>query len=379
MSGTRAEKGDKMKKHQSFLVFLLAFAALTLARGQAIAQWDWDWGDLPPGSIDGGSTNLVYVCSQGQGNNFLTPQESVPGATSDIFESRGTLSCNFGVDSSGVHRGTVQGTNIQCQYDVTWTGDLVTCTPTNTGAVVVTVKSTCDNPNVNGTLSCGTQDNHQGGTFTAVTDFLGISSKSECQRLFGRNANTLLTQATVVGLTCAQVLANPTTADLKFGGLTKTTTNLCHSDGGSFVDCITPGGVENRATSELPNLVETECVASPQTWNADCSGNKDNGNGRVCYVNAQAGFASFDPTKLNAATATLNGVTVDSKKSCTITDCNGDGILDFQCTFPTCTGGEPTVLPVSPGGGELTMVTRFTGDISGLTCTTPVATSGQGS
>ena len=58
-----------MKKHQSFLVFLLAFAALTLARGQAIAQWDWDW-EISPGSIDGGSTNLVYVCSQGQGNNL---------------------------------------------------------------------------------------------------------------------------------------------------------------------------------------------------------------------------------------------------------------------------------------------------------------------
>jgi hypothetical protein len=360
---------------KSFLVFVLALAALTLGRSQeAMAQWDWDWGDLPPGSIDGGSTNLVYVCSQGQGNNFLTPQESVQGATSDTFESTGTLSCTFGVDSSGVHRGVVQGTDPLCQYDVTWTGDLVSCANTSAGAVV-TVKSTCDNPNVSGYLSCP----HLTFNGNPVLDLLGISSKSECQRVFGRNANTLFAQATVVGQTCAAVLAHPTTAGLNFGGLTKTTTDLCHSDGGSFVDCITPSNVENESTSELPNLVQTQCVASPQTWNVDCANNKDNGNGRVCYVNGQAGFASFDPTKLNAATATLNGVPVDSKKSCIITDCNGDGILDFQCTFPTCSGGESVVLPVSPGLGELTMVTRFTGDISGVTCTTPVATSGTGS
>ena len=66
---------------KSFLVFLLAFAALTLGRGnEAMAQWGWDWGIFPPGFIDGGSTNLVYVCSQGStpGTNTLIPKESVP-------------------------------------------------------------------------------------------------------------------------------------------------------------------------------------------------------------------------------------------------------------------------------------------------------------
>src|SRR5689334_22843001 len=153
---------------KSFLAFILAFAALTLGRGQAMAQWDWDWGDLPPGFIDGGSTNLVYVCGQGQGTNTLTQ-----GATSDTFVSDGTLLCNFGVDRFGVHRGIVQATDVQCSYTVQWTGDLVSCVDTKAGAVV-TVQSTCDNPNVSGSLVCSIN----GAT---VTDLLGISSKNECQ------------------------------------------------------------------------------------------------------------------------------------------------------------------------------------------------------
>src|SRR5690348_14806962 len=119
---------------KSFLAFILAFAALTLARGEAMAQWDWDWGDLPPGFIDGGSTNLVYTCGEGQGTNTLTQ-----GSTSDTYVSEGDLSCTF--------TGQVKGTDISCHYEVTWTGDLASCVDTKAGAVV-TVKSTCDNPNV---------------------------------------------------------------------------------------------------------------------------------------------------------------------------------------------------------------------------------------
>ena len=44
------ERKRVMFCRKSFLVFLLAFAALTLGRSnEAMAQWDWDWGDLPPG------------------------------------------------------------------------------------------------------------------------------------------------------------------------------------------------------------------------------------------------------------------------------------------------------------------------------------------
>lgn len=350
---------------KSFLVFVLAFAALTFGRGQAIAQWDWDWGDLPPGSIDGGSTSFVYHCTQGQGTNKLTLGDP------DIFESSGSVFCNF--------TGQVPGSNIACSYDLTFTGDLVSCVDTSAGAVV-TVKSTCDNVNgVSGQLQCSPTE-----TFPGVTDYLGISSKSECQRLYGRNANTLFTQATYAGQLCNQ-LVTTTTGGLRLGGLTKTTTQVCHSDGGLVVDCITSGGNTNESNSVIPNLGVTACTASPQTWNVDCSGNKDKGNGTVCFVNGAPDAFSFDPTKLDAATATLNGLPVDSKKSCIIKDCNGDGIPDFQCTFPTCSSGASVVVPLSAGLGELTMTTSFqttdkTGtEVSGLTCTTNVATSGQGS
>ena len=357
---------------KSLLAFVLAFAALTLGRSQqAMGQdWGWDWGELPPGFIDGGSTAFVYHCTQGQGTNNLTLGDP------DIFVSSGTVVCDF--------TGQFKGNDIQCSYDLTFTGDLVSCVDTSAGALV-TLRSTCDNvEGVSGSLSCPAQPNNlnPAGTFPGVNDLLGISNSSECRRLFGRNADTLFTQATYAGQTCDEVVIT-NNAGLAFGGLTKTTTNLCHSDGGSSVDCITPGGVTNKSTSEIPNLVETACVASPQTWNVDCSGGsstRDQGKGTACYVNGAPGFPSFDPTKLDATTATLNGVPVDTKKGkaqCTIKDCNGDGVLDFQCTFPTCDGTTATA-----GDGDLTMITSFqsnTGDISGLTCTTTVATSGQGS
>jgi hypothetical protein len=37
-------------RRKSFLVFLLAFAALILGRSQEVmGQWDFDWGVFPPG------------------------------------------------------------------------------------------------------------------------------------------------------------------------------------------------------------------------------------------------------------------------------------------------------------------------------------------
>jgi hypothetical protein len=348
---------------KSFLMFVLALAVVTLGRSQEAMGQEYDWGGPAPGSIDGGSTVLVYQCNRGgQGTNTLTLGDP------DTFVSDGNVLCDF--------TGQVKGTGVQCHYHVEWTGDLASCVNTNAGAVV-TVKSTCDNvTGVSGSLVCSATD-----TFQGATDLLGISSKSECERLFGRNANTLSTQVTYAGQTCDQVTAITGNGGLVLGGLTKTTTNLCHSDGGSFVDCITPGGATNKSNSDIPNLGETACVASPQNWNVDCSGNKDNGNGTVCYVNNQTDFFSFDPTKLDASTATLNGVPVDTKKgkaSCLIKDCNGDGVLDFQCTFPTCSGGQATAAPpLAADFGLLTMVTYFKGatDSGGLICTTQVGTT----
>ena len=350
-----------MSYRKSFLVFVLAFAALTLRPSQeAMGQWEWDWGGPAPGSIDGGSTVLVYECNRGgEGTNTLTLGDP------DTFVSDGNVLCDF--------TGQVKGTGIQCDYHVQWTGDLVSCVDTNAGALV-TVKSPCDNSNVSGTLHCAAQ-----GAFPEVNDLLGISSTSECQRLFGRNANTLFTQITYAGQLCSQVANISSNEGLVLGGLGNTTTNLCHSDGGLFVDCITPGNATNKSNSDIPNLGPTACDASPNTLNIDCSGNKDNGNVSVCYLNEQPNFFSFDPTKLDAGTATLNGILADltngkrPRPDCQIRDCNGDGVNDFECSFPTCNGNTSIA-----ADGVLTMITNFTGSDGGLTCTTTVGTSGQG-
>jgi hypothetical protein len=350
-----------MSYRKSFLVFVLAFAALTLGHShEAMGQWDWDWGGPAPGSIDGGSTVLVYQCNQGgQGTNTLTMGDP------DIFESSGTVLCNF--------TGQVKGNNILCSYELTFTGDLVSCVNTSAGAVV-TVRSTCDNTNVFGELLCPSLQLNG----NPVKDLLGISSTSECERTFSRNTNTLFTEATYVGQNCTDVLTNSTTG-LVLGGLINTQTNVCHSDGGSVVDCITPGNVKNKSNSDIPNLGQTACDASPNTVNIDCSGNKDNGNVSVCYLNEQPDFFSFDPTKLDALTATVNGVPVDftngrrSRPDCNIRDCNGDGVNDFECSFPTCSNSASITT-----NGVLTMITNFTGSDGGLTCTTEVGTSGKG-
>jgi len=366
---------------KSFLVFLLAFAALTLGNSQeARAQCaDDDWWCLlwnSPLLIDGGSKNLVYTCDEGQGVNRLILD------TPDKFISKGTVLCDF--------TGKVKGTGIQCEYNVTWTKEeLAVCTPINNNAdALVTVQSKCDNPNVHGTLHCAAQ-----GNFPEVTDLLGISSATECQAVFGTNANTLFSQATFKGQMCSTVLTDNTS--LVLGGLTQATTNLCHSDGTDTVDCIVGSSPNpnpnntNKSKSAVPNLAQTACNASPTKWNVNCAGNKDNGDGTFCFLGGVSNIGgtegtlfSFDPNSLNLTTASLNGVPVEMKKGqplCVVKDCNGDQIPDLQCTFPTCTGGQAIAAPpLAAALGELTMVMDFSGNTGGgLTCTTNVGTTGQ--
>jgi hypothetical protein len=391
-----------MSYRKSFLVFVLAFAALTLGGSQEAKGQDevfeFSWGDLPPGFIDGGSEILVYHCSQGQGANSL-----IVGDRLDSFKSDGDVSCDF--------TGAVKGTGIQCDYNLEWTGDLVKCVDKGNDALV-TVRARCDdlngndltispninvnklttspNVNVSGTLSCPKQVTDQRETFPGAIALQGISSIAECKQLYGNRADILFTAVTFAGQSCDQVLKSADdvgdlvsrglsakkVGDFVLGGLTATTTKVCHSDGGKIVDCITSTGEKNRSISDLPNLGETACLAEPKIWNVNCHGSKekDNDNGSVCYLNRQAGFFSFDPKELDAGTATLNGVPAELKKKeplCEIRDCNGDGILDFQCTFPTCDDDTATA-----AGGKLTMTTNFLGDTGGLTCTTTVKTSG---
>jgi len=372
------ERKTVMFCRKSFLVFLLAFAALTLGRSQeARACEPDDWWCLlweSPLLIDGGSKNLVYTCDEGQGTNRLILK---PTPTLDQFISDGDVSCDF--------TGKVKGTAVQCSYHVEWAKDeLATCVynPT-TNSAVVTVQSKCDNLNVSGTLSCPTLTLNG----SPVLDLLGISSTSECQTLFGTDANTLFSQTTFQGKNC-DVLGFATSSGLTLSGLTKTTTNLCHSDGTDTVDCIVGNSTNpnpnnsNKSNSAVPNLGVTACNASPTNWNVDCSGNKDKGDGTFCFLNGIGGVFSFDPSALNLATATLNGVPVDIKKGqplCVVKDCNGDQIPDLQCSFPTCSGGQATAAPVGGTLGDLTGVISFnsTTDASGLTCTTHVGTSGQ--
>jgi hypothetical protein len=400
-----------MSYRKSFLVFVLAFTALTLGRSQeAMGQLDFDWGDLPPGSIDGGSEVFVYHCTQGQGTNSLTVGDRLDNFKSDRsnnFKSDGDVSCDF--------TGEVKGRGVQCHYNLEWTGDLVRCVDRGDDAVV-TVRARCDdlnvneetsspnlnvhkptsspNVNVSGTLSCPRQPTDQRETFPGAVAFLGISSIGECKQLFGNRADILFTSITFARQSCDQVLKSANDAgglvsgglsakkvrDFVLGGLTATTTKVCHSDGGTSPECITPTG-DNRSIADLPNLGETACVAEPKIWNVDCGSkerdkDKDDDNGSVCYLNRQAGFFSFDPNDLDAETATLNDVPVELKKGkplCKITDCDGDGMDDdFQCTFPICDNDTATA-----AGGKLTMITNFLGDTGGLTCTTTVKTSGK--
>jgi hypothetical protein len=356
---------------KSFLAFILAFAALTLGRGQAMAQWDWDWGDFPPGSIDGGSP-FQYTCTQGQGTNTLTIGT---GETPDSFVSTGNAICNF--------TGSVTGTK-QCQYNLTWSGDLVACTQQN-GDAVVTVSAKCADV-IPFEISDETPSGSPSGTLTCpgVTDFLGIPDKTVCNNKFGSTNDILFFKVTLAGQTCNNVPNNPT--GLKLGALTDLKSDYCHSagelgEGGSpLFDCAT-----KSASSDIHNVADVgECIASPSSWNVKnpCH---DNGVGRVCIVNGAQNAFSFDVTELDPATAHLKGVPVNLKKGqpqCKITDCNHDGQLDLQCEFATCSGNNATAAPpLAAALGELTMSVNFLdtegNTAGGLACTTTVKTTGK--
>jgi hypothetical protein len=362
---------------KSFLVFVLAFAMLTLggsqeARAECAPDDYWCLLWESPLQSNGGSKNLVYTCDEGQGTNSLILNTSpIP----DQFIIDGSLLCNFTGKEA-------KGTGIQCDYHVEFNKDgIVECVDTSTGSLV-TVITKCTDLNVFGTLHCASQDDGQGGIFPEVTDLVGISNPTECQTLYGNNGNTLFSQATFVGQTCAQVLAS--NQSLVLGGLTTATTHLCHSDGEDTVDCIIGGNSNNSNKSEsaVPQLGETACDASPNIWNISCGSNRDQGNGTACLVNggAGAGVFSFDPNALDPTTATLNGVPADTKKGkplCEVKDCNGDQIPDFECSFHTCSEGLATAARGTTLG-DLTMVVNFQGNTGGgLTCTTHVGTSGQ--
>ena len=369
-----------MSYRKSFLVFLLAFAALTFGRSQeAMGQWGWDWGDLPPGFIDGGSP-FQYTCTQGQGTNTLTIGV---GEASDSFVSTGAATCTF--------TGSVTGTK-ECQYNLAWSGDLVACDD-QTGDAVVTVSAQCNDVIPFG-ISGGIPTGSPSGTLVCppppasaqVTDFLGIPNASGCSALlsnFPGITDILSFKVTLAGQTCTQVLNSITPTGLKLGALTDLKNFYCHSAGE-----VDEGGIPlfncgtKKASSDIHNVADVgACAANPKTLNTDCRPGKDSGVMHVCYVSGQTGVFSFDPNSLDPEEVTLNGKpakTQNGEPLCSIEDCNKDGSLDFRCTFPTCVAGKS----IAPDG-VLTMTTNFLNvegnTAGGLACTTTVKTTGKGS
>ena len=170
-----------MSYRKSFLVFVLAFGALTLGRSQeAMGQFDWFWGDLPPGFIDGGSEVLVYPSSQGQGTNSLTIGDRFDNFKSDRldnFTSDGDVSCDF--------TGTLKGRGIQCHYNLEWTGELVRCVNKGKDAVV-TVRARCDDLDINEPTSfspCSTSTSQQAPLTSTSLERSLAKNKENFQRL----------------------------------------------------------------------------------------------------------------------------------------------------------------------------------------------------
>jgi hypothetical protein len=362
-----------MSYKKSFLVFVLAFAALTLGRSQeARGQWGWDWGDLPPGFIDGGSP-FKYTCTQGEGTNTL----NIGGGTvPDTFVSTGDATCTF--------TGSVTGTK-DCQYNLRWSGvgnhRLVACQQQN-GDAVVTVSAQCADIIPFG-ISGGIPTGSPSGTLvcpgvTKVTDFLGIPSINACNKQFGSSNDILFFQVTLAGQNCSQVTNSP--AGLKLAALTDLKTEYCHSagevdnKGNPVFDCA-----KKSASADIHNVVDLgECVANPKTLNTDCRPGKDSGVMHVCYVNGQPNVFSFDPNALNPDAVALNGfkpkLDNNDQPLCGIANCGTSS--DFRCTFPTCVDGTS----VAPDG-TLTMTANFLNvegnTAGGLSCTTTVNTTGK--
>ena len=143
----------------------------------------------------------------------------------------------------------------------------------------------------------------KGGTFPGVTDFLGIPSINACNKQFGSSTDILSFKVTLSGQTCSQVTNSP--AGLKLGALTNLFDEYCHSagevdrHGNPVFNCAT-----KSASSDIHNVAGTACVATPTSLNTDCRPNKDNGVVKVCYVNDQPNFFSFDPNELDPTAVT---------------------------------------------------------------------------
>jgi len=300
-----------------------------------------------------GSSAVQYTCTNCSGYNSVYPGS--PGAGEDSATTAATCQCT----------GDAKGS---CDLNLQWSGNLVQCNDSS-GDAVISWTANCSGAgkdwNVSGTLTCP----NQSPTFTDLLGFPDTNPAQGCRTALGsKTAEALHFSITVANTSCADALA---TTDIDINNFTvnsvsETTNKTCHSQGGTTIDCGTTNNTHS-AKGTAPNLIHTTCTTNPNTVNTNCTtgkGSNDSGGINVCLINLSGtpDYSSFDPTNLDGTTATMNGYPA---KSWTVTDCNGDGMLDFQGRFPTCVA-KTTTVPYNGGTGPIHMETYFNSQKGGV-------------
>jgi hypothetical protein len=345
-------------KKLSFL-FLLAFGTLVVGFSQVVLA---GWGFTYNSGSQGGSSAQQYTCTC---SGMNTVEVGLLPADLDRADTVAKCEC------TALTPGQAQGT---CDLGLTWkstpTGDgkLLTCDDTSGDAVISGTAKCADAGSdwvVSGMLKC----------LNGFTDLLGFEppphESQSCVTAFGKTAEVFHFDTTVADTTCSQAVQTPQQA-LTFLTLSDTKSNTCHSQGGTDINCGTRSD-KHIAQGEGSNTVSTQCNVNPNTVNTNCTtgkGKNDSGGINVCWINKSGvqGFSSFDENNLDGTTATMNGFFATSW---TITDCDGDGVLDFQARFPSCSGRTNTV----PTSGDIYAQTNFNGQAAGVSCTEQVATN----
>jgi len=372
VSGTRAEKGDKMKKHQLFLssfaklFSLVACVALgSLVAKQAVAQdFDFGWEPFPPSSWDGGWDASLH-CEAVDGTTTLTRK---PPTGPDSVVQEGTVRCTF--TDNGVTP-KFQETAI-CSLHVQIDNLSESCsTALPNGPSTLTVTGTCPVatiPNGQGTINCsGAGPGGADPTFCkyAGTDPTGNTSthcvwnvgfgalkgnkvvpltQTQCETAFGSPPVVFSFSETLKGLQC------PLTSQVV--GLGGTLQQLCHSDTwdpsqAAFCD-FPKQTVKNTAAGTVENFLTADTEYSPKTINTDCSNNKDQGNITLLVLgnNSDPNTNPIDVHAINQDTITVNGKdiikspTFPSTESCDFPDPN-----TLRCKVPSCLNNQSVIAP----------------------------------
>jgi hypothetical protein len=182
---------------------------------------------------------------------------------------------------------------------------------------------------VDGSLTC---DN-------TIQEHIGLASKGgdysfkakDCSVFGGPSATLLSHRITYSDNLCTQLLVDTT----------RTSGQACHADNG--VDLTAPAICIVNGTATGTNTGYTEKSNNPNAactfndpWNADCSGNKDQGVVKAVFLGippaeSDPGIFAIDVSSINKDSVTLND---RSAKKC---QQKGDNL---ECTFLSCKDGE---------------------------------------